>query len=589
MQLSFVSSRCLPFGLALLGSLATARAQVCSGPGASCPSGQSPSTSAQTDAFGPHTSQWHSEAPSPNAPRLHVPKFVPAPGQTLIQVEVRARADASGAMGVENRDPLNQCVNLISLDIALELEAVSPPIPSLGTVQLALTQGFPVTLAPFDGTDDRMGASGATIDLSGVTDSACTRLIDPAVLALFTDTNPGDGITEMIEFRHQANDGSSSSPCAPQTFVSDPLARLQVDVIYTVCSISITDCDHDGIPDDRDPDTSTCACRPVNRRTCGSLLLYPELDNRPGCLTLATITNGCCEDVTSNVQVEFRFINRSTCLKTDTTFTLTPCDTLTFITSAVNPNTIQGYFYAYAKNPAPGSGANPTGTPIVFNHLIGQELLIDGISTLSYSMNAVSFRGLGRDRAANDDDDDGIRDLNGPGAATPEYEEAPDQIIIPRFFGQDSPRRGVYNSQLILLNLSGGSRFTTIVDALIFNDNEEATSQQYEFYCWDKVNLRDFSGATLESTLDGLLSDDPDEILGHNSRNAGWISLNGNVANSNGPESILDPAIYAVLVERTGVYAASDLPWEYCTQNNGDLLPVNIFGDGPNPVAGDNQ
>jgi hypothetical protein len=61
------------------------------------------------------------------------------------------------------------------------------------------------------------------------------------------------------------------------------------------------------------------------------------------------------------------------------------------------------------------------------------------------------------------------------------------------------------------------------------------------------------------------------------------------VANSFGPETIQDPAIYAVLIERFGGYAAADLPFEWCSQTNGDLLPVSNFGDGPKPVPGDNQ
>ena len=77
--------------------------------------------------------------------------------------------------------------------------------------------------------------------------------------------------------------------------------------------------------------------------------------------------------------------------------------------------------------------------------------------------------------------------------------------------------------------------------------------------------------------------------MGANYRNAGWIRLNGLVANSDGPETIEDPAIYAVLIERAGLYAAADLPWEECNQNNGDLLPLGNFGDGPNPANDDNQ
>ncbi len=122
-----------------------------------------------------------------------------------------------------------------------------------------------------------------------------------------------------------------------------------------------------------------------------------------------------------------------------------------------------------------------------------------------------------------------------------------------------------------------------------YNDNEDPLSHQYEFHCWDKPYLRDLAPWSVEWFLDSLGTDDPDEILGNNSRNAGWLRLDGLLANSSGPEAIDNPAIYAVLIERTGAYMAADLPFERCSQTNGDLLPLGIFGDGPNPVAGDDQ
>jgi hypothetical protein len=255
---------------------------------------------------------------------------------------------------------------------------------------------------------------------------------------------------------------------------------------------------------------------------------------------------------------------------------------------------VQGYLYAYAKNSTP-TPKNPTGTPIVFNHLIGQELIIDGINNLDYGMNAVAFKAYGAnandetDGTPNDDDGDGIRDLNGKNSIGPEYDEAPDKICIPRFLGQDFAGGNTYaNSQLILINLSGGRAFTTTIAIEGYNDNEEQFSGQYTFYCWAKPYLRDLSAATLQSYLLST-NNNPNEIAGLNEE-SGWLTLNGLVANSVGPESIADPAIYAVLVEELQGHWAADLPFECCVQTNGALLPTSIFGDGdPNPVAGDNQ
>jgi hypothetical protein len=328
-------------------------------------------------------------------------------------------------------------------------------------------------------------------------------------------------------------------------------------------------------------------CRNVDRATCASLLLYPEFDNRQGALTLFTLTNACCLISDGNLTVEMRFIDQEDCGETDRTFTLTPCDTLSFLTSAINPNQERGYAYAFAKRLNGGPG-NPNGMPIVSNKLIGQLLIIDGIETLDYSMNAVAFLGLGDELSDNDEDGDGIRDLNGPHPTLAEYEQAPDQILIPRFLGQDPAGMGPqFRSQLLLIGLSGGSAFTTQVRFLVYNDSEDAFSHDREFDCWAKRPLIEWAPSTETAFLTSV-GDDPDEILGADDHVAGWIRIDGVTASSS-QEQITDPAIYAVLVESFESYNVADLPFELCSQANGDLLPVSPLGDGPVPVAGDDQ
>lgn len=361
-------------------------------------------------------------------------------------------------------------------------------------------------------------------------------------------------------------------------YVPDPTFSTGDTFCYEVtnsCDCSATAC------------VTIASCREVDRRTCGSLLLFPEYDNRAQAQTIFTLTNGCCDLQDGNMTVEFRFIDALTCFETDFTLNLTPCDTVSFLTSAVNPNSTRGYAYAFVKRPTPGSG-NPNGMPIVHNTLIGQAMIIDGLDLVKYSMNAVSFIGLGVDLSDNDDDGDGIRDLNGPLSPLAEYEQAPDEILIPRFLGQDPPGVGMqFQSDLILIGLSGGSAFTTTVEFLVYNDSEDVTSQFASFTCWDKRRLAQWAPGTLSSVLT-VQGDDPDEILGSPTHTAGWIRLDGVVAESK-QEVILDPAIYAVLIERMGERSVADLPFEKCAQANGDLLPNSLFGDGPNPVAGDGQ
>lgn len=308
-------------------------------------------------------------------------------------------------------------------------------------------------------------------------------------------------------------------------------------------------------------------CVQYNRRNPGSLLLYPEFDNRGGVVSLLTVTNVDCDG--EDVDVEFVYIDKNDCQEFNRTERLTPCDTLTLITNAHDPNDERGYVYAFAKHPV-------TGQAIVHNALAGQLLIVDGLASFEYSVNPVLFKGIGNGTIT-DLDGDGIRDLDGV-----EYDMAPDQILVPRFLGQAPPRPqaggGGAQSQLVLIGLTGGRAFTTRVDFLIYNDNEEAFSSEYEFYCWDKPNLLEISGVFANDFLKNWTNDDPAEVIGAPSRESGWMRIDGAVATS--PVlSIADPAFYAVLVERIGPYGAADLPFEYCTQDNGDLLPTGLHGD----------
>ncbi|MGK2859598.1 MAG: hypothetical protein ACSLFQ_20550, partial [Thermoanaerobaculia bacterium] len=328
-----------------------------------------------------------------------------------------------------------------------------------------------------------------------------------------------------------------------------------------------------------------CTTPGRNRNQCGSLLLFPELDNTEGVKTLFTITDACAPDLAAALQVEIVYINRTNCLENNARITLTPGDQFTFVTKSLLSNDMTGFAYAFARQ----TSAVPIhGTPIVANRLIGEETILNGISSFEYTLNAVSFRGIGEEGAPNDDDGDGIRDLNGPGALG-EYEEAPDQLAIPRFLGQD-PDGGVVDSDLILMSLSGGSAFNTVVLFLVYNERGILiTSQEAEFRCWEKRQLRDWAPGTLNAGLDNLMDpndSDPGEPVGLEPRQAGWIWLNGQNATS-ASEDIVDPAIYAVLIERSNGGQAASLPFELCSQTNGDLVLLSSAGD--TPQTGDGQ
>ncbi len=332
------------------------------------------------------------------------------------------------------------------------------------------------------------------------------------------------------------------------------------------------DCDNNGTPDDCDiaadpnidadddgvPDT--CQCLELDRHRPGSLLLFPKYDNRSAQKTLFTVTN---THPSQSIDVHFVFRDGTTCFEFNYSERLTPKDTITLLTRAVNPTANQGYAYAYAQS-------TTTGEPIVFNHLIGQALAIDGITTFEYALDAVSFEGIGNGMNTNTDvDADGRRDLDGL-----EYAQAPDQILIPRFLGQSA----LSASEFVFVDLTGGPSFQTFVDYLVYNDNEEAFSGQYQFRCWQCITLTNLSGSFSNSFLSGLPSNDPNEIQGLPGYETGWVRFNGRSAFSNFAQ-IDDPAIYVVLIERHAGYAAADLPYEVCSQDNGSLLPLGPQGD----------
>jgi hypothetical protein len=301
-------------------------------------------------------------------------------------------------------------------------------------------------------------------------------------------------------------------------------------------------------------------------RNPGSLLVFPEFDSTSGHQTLLTLTNSNRDPSGVPVRVEIVFVNgtgpiASLCNETNSTVVLTPGDTLTFLASALNPGGQRGYVYAFAKD--------VQGRAMSFNWLVGDDLLLDGVNNLDYSVEPYSFRALTPFGTPTDLDHDGIRDLNGL-----EYEMAPAKILVPRFLGQGGP----YASQLVLINLTGGKQFTALLDFLVYNDNEEVFSRNFQFRCWTKTSLTDISSLFTQSFLSTFTNNDPAEMIGMPQIETGWFEIEGNVAYSTNT-SILDPAFLAFLVERTGPLSGAELAFEMGKQANGDLLPLGLTGD----------
>ncbi|MCA8979266.1 MAG: tandem-95 repeat protein [Planctomycetes bacterium] len=308
----------------------------------------------------------------------------------------------------------------------------------------------------------------------------------------------------------------------------------------------------------------------TNRRVPGALLLFPEFDSREGVLTMVTVTNTLTANMADDVELEYVYRREGDCAEFNRTEILTPADTLTVIVKNHVPDPERGFLYVVARCPESHEA-------IAYNGLIGQYVVFNGMQAFSYSVNAVSFEGIGGNPdpqcpqyALTDIDNDDIHDLDGL-----EYTRAPDQLVIPRFIGQMRDVR----SELVLVGLSGGAAFTTSIDLLVFNDNEELFLRTYSFDCWTKVDLNSIAGVFTNDFLLTQTMHDIQEIIGAAGRKSGWILLDGALAESS-ERQINDPAIYAVLVECVGgSRCVADLPFELCEQSNGDLFPVTPLGD----------
>jgi hypothetical protein len=309
----------------------------------------------------------------------------------------------------------------------------------------------------------------------------------------------------------------------------------------------------------------------------GSLLIYPLFDNNRGGIYTITVTNTNSDTtplpqgllLAGTVDVEFVYINGSTCLEFNRTRRLTPNDTLTVTTLHDNPNQAEGYVYVFAKSPT-------TGKAIKFDWLAGDSFQVAPSLLGGLDVAPVVFKaGAGLAAGANTDvDNDGVRDLNGN-----EYEQVGDELLVPRFVAD---KDGQSEPELILIGLTG-KNFTTIVNFLVYNDNEEVFSAQYAFDCWDRNDLHDisevFSNGFLLSTNHAV--GESVTYLPGQTLETGWFRMDGAVAFSSAA-TVTDPAFLAMRIERIredGPIAGSSLPYAIGEQSNGDLVQHGPFPD----------
>ena len=308
----------------------------------------------------------------------------------------------------------------------------------------------------------------------------------------------------------------------------------------------------------------------------GSLLVFPWYDNTRGGIFTTTVTNTNSDftPLTGNlfagtVDVEYIYIDDVTCFEFNRTRRLTPNDTITVASRFDNPNSTQGYVYVFAKSPT-------TGQAIKWDWLIGDSLIVAPDVIGAVDLAPIVYKGGAAlaNGAPNDLDSDGRRDLNGL-----EYEQVSDQLLVPRFLGHVPL---LSQPELILIGLTGQS-FTTVINFLIYNDNEEVFSVQYAFDCWTRVPLAQISGLFTHEFLLSTNHNPNESAFGGTPQTGletGWYRMDGAIAFSTAA-SVSDPAFLAATLERllVGIQAVGSLPYGIGDQANGDLVTIGPFAD----------
>ncbi|MFT7484386.1 MAG: hypothetical protein ACI9F9_000226 [Candidatus Paceibacteria bacterium] len=387
------------------------------------------------------------------------------------------------------------------------------PATSIVSDRFNWTPGSVRVIVPISDEGSQNGNPNNTADTDAILNAIEIAVANGVICSPISGTGSTNAVIQQAADLAAGTGGMNFISSDPDLDLAGAIAMLLTDAC-----VSASDCNDNGIPDECDQDSNG---------------------------------NGIpdeCEDGNSELD----------CSEFDRYEDLTPNDTLTLLTSHHNPSLEQGYVQVVA--------VDNTNQPIAFDHLIGNSIVINGFEAIDYSLNPVDYRAAVAQGQITDVDGDGIRDLNGI-----EYEQTAGQILIPRFFGQDSTTNG----QLLFISLAGGRKFDTTVDLLVSNDNEVTFSSEYTFRCWDKVSLTSISTLFTNEFLQNYSGDDADENL--DGRESGWILMDGGVANSM-TMSIPDPAFYSVYIERINNAMAADLPFETCTQS-GHLLPNALFGD----------
>ena len=224
----------------------------------------------------------------------------------------------------------------------------------------------------------------------------------------------------------------------------------------------------------------------------GSVLVFPYID---GPINLISITNTYKNrtilpnnQMRGTIRVHFQYVDGDDCLVLNRVEVLTPGDITTFLTANHAPGFTHGWLYVYAED-------FETGRPIDFDYLTGDALWIDPSINLMHDVSAIAFRSgaeesgapIGRTTgnawAFADLDADGKLDFDDR-----EYERMPKTHYLPTFLQQSL----AVQDELVLASPLGRD-FEVVLNALVFNNDEDMFSANIRFTCWDVLKLTEVS------------------------------------------------------------------------------------------------
>jgi len=498
-------------------------------------------------------------APTITAPwstSVSIPRFDPNVG-TLTNVRVLLRVNTLGNCAFENR---SAATAQATANVTGTVNATLGGPPGGGgatTVSASTTVPVSVSAPQFDGVNDFGGTSGGLIaNLQGTN----TNTAAPLNLNAYTGTGSLSialaGLnqsTVSVPANFGMRPGVAVGAVIEITYVYTPHPDCDSDGIRDSLE---ADSDGDGLPDDCDEEAAEMASptRP------GSILVFPEFDHTPGNVTLLTVTNTA--PFGSPPTTIFVGYVSSTCQQSALQLTLQPRDTVSFLSSYLTPSNWRGFVYVRARNGA-------TGPFWDYDHLVGSALCMNGIDAFSFGYPAISFQATTGEGNPTDLDADNIADLDGT-----EYVQAPDRLAFPGFLGSTANR----SNDIVLINLSGGTAFTATLSIAAFNDLGYEFNQSSTFTCWRKTALSSIQSGTSEDFLDGT-QNAPAEVLGASSIESGWLEIEGLTYSAPGGPLLPNPAILAMLIQKSTTGSVAILPYFLGEQDNGDIMPTTAAGD----------